>query len=198
MAAVPNRQSLKTHMCVPHGLVGIIIGCGGANIKKLQSKLKVNMTVESKKNGEGVPNLHIEGSPINVQRAKDTILTTYRCNMQNQCTRQGCKFFHPGRDSIHPNRTAEQSSIVERATKDKALEPMLGGQDSASPMSPPMVTETSWAENDICQSVDDLARSCQRVLNQVSHIMQLLSARHRTQPQNRTRQTHVGQSGRNS
>jgi hypothetical protein len=171
-------------MCVPHGLVGIIIGRRGATIKQLQNNLKVTMTVDSKKSREGTPNLHIQGPPANVQKAKDTILSKYQCkSVQNGCTRQGCKFIHPGRDAIYyPETKAAQPKNMER-TRQEAV---------------PMQKPKFQAENAILPNENQLVSSCHQILTQMSQLIQQLCAHPQTQSHERTSQIYVGQTSRNS
>ena len=129
-------------MCVPHALVGIIIGRGGANIRQLESSLRVKLRIESKKNREGAPNLCIDGSPIDVRRARDAILANYQCNRQSQCAREECKFIHASQSGS--TRVELGGETAESGT----LQLSASDSDDHLVDDSPLETEDNWFSDD--------------------------------------------------
>jgi rRNA processing protein Krr1/Pno1 len=102
-----QNHEIQMQMCIPHSLVGIIIGRQGKTIRDLQKHLEVRMKIHSENRGPGIPNLLILGPPTNVQRAKETIVRRYQCrNMSHGCDKRGCKFLH-SETEITPNKTGQ-------------------------------------------------------------------------------------------
>ena len=120
-----QNHEIQAEMCIPQGLVGIIIGCQGKTIGDLQKNLKVRIKICSEDMGPGIPNLLLVGSPTNIEKAKETIINRYQCrNMLQGCNRNGCKFIHSETVSTlnekgQPQRLNKSLYLADKEINDK-------------------------------------------------------------------------------